>query len=309
MLLQSTSVALCPCKDYAGETLDEALERAISAVAAELSPRGRKVVIKPNLISVKRGSLACTEAAFIVAASRWFVERGARVVVGDSPAFGSATTVLAKLGVMAELQALGVGVSDFTQSRKCRLSSGVMAAVAREALDCDLLVNLPRVKAHAQTRITLAVKNCFGCLTGLQKPYWHMLYGGKSGPFVSLLLELLALLPETLTIVDGVRAMHETGPIDGEPYPLELIAAGRNPIAVDTALLEVLGAAGDYVPLAVAALRAGYRGSRLSELDFPLADPEAVAVHDFVLPKELKPIRFSILSFILSTLRRKFGGI
>ena len=265
---------------------------------------GKRVVLKPNLISASHGPLPCTEGVFILAAAKFFILKGAVVCVGDSPAFGSARSSLARLGILSELLSLGVSVSDFRQSRSVLLPSGTRARIARQALDCDLLVNMPRVKAHAQARVTLAVKNCFGCLTGLQKPLWHMVYGGQRGSFARLLLELLDVLPPTLTLVDGIRAMHGTGPMKGRPYPLRLVAAGWNPLAVDTALLQILGVDWADSPLHQAARKMELPGATMRELGFPLSRPEELAVDDFCVPVHLAPIRFRIFSFFYSSIKR-----
>lgn len=265
-------------------------------------------MLKPNLISAKHGSLPCTEAIFILAAARWFVDHGAKVSIGDSPVFGSAKRVLGRLGLLEDLCFLGVDVRDFSASRKCMLPSGKQAAVAVDALECDLLVNLPRIKAHGQTCITLAVKNCFGCLAGLQKPWWHMAYGGPGGCFADLLVDLLSILPECLTLVDGIVAMEKTGPLNGVPKPLQIVAAGTNPVAIDTALLDVLSLSPDCSPLQQAAIRAEIIGCRVEDIVFPLLSPAAIQVFDFFTPKHLKPIRFNPFRFVWSTFRRKING-
>ncbi len=266
---------------------------------------GLRVMVKPNLISAKKGPLACTEAEFTLAVSRWFIDNGAQVIIGDSPAFGSATSVLTRLGVVEDIRFLGVEISDFSSSRKLSLASGVEADMAVDALDCDLLVNLPRVKAHAQMRVTLAVKNFFGCLTGLQKPWWHMVHGGDSGRFSDLLVELLSVLPESMTLVDGIRAMHVTGPINGKPYPLQIIAAGTNPVAVDAALLSILGVSAERSSLHRAAIHAQIAGTSSEYLSFPLATASEMQVNDFLVPERLSPIRFNPFVFLRSSLLRK----
>jgi len=309
MQLESTTVALMRCPNYASASLYDCFGQVIVAVGHPVHLAGQRVVLKPNLLSTKDGPLPCTEAAFILAAARWFIDAGARVAIGDSPAFGSATANLTRLGIVQELTYLGVSLSDFTRTRSCILDSGVKAEVAEDALDCDLLVNLPRIKAHAQVRVTMAVKNCFGCLAGLQKPWWHMVHGGASGRFSDLLVQLLALLPETLTLVDGIRAMHRTGPMSGEPYPLRIIAAAKNPVAVDAALLLLLNISAECSPLQQAAMNAAIPGSGVGGLSFPLSSPQELQVNDFQVPADLNPIRFRPLSFAVSAMRRMLSGI
>jgi uncharacterized protein (DUF362 family) len=171
-------------------------------------------------------------------------------------------------------------------------------------MDCDLLVNLPRVKAHSQMRVTLAVKNYFGCLAGFHKPWWHMVHGGRGGRFSDLIVDILAVLPRSLSLVDGIVAMHKTGPVHGEPFPLGLIAGGTNPVALDTALLALLDIDLRQSPLWNAARQAGIQGTELEALVFPLAVPTDFAASDFIVPAQLEPIRFNLFRFCQNSIKR-----
>jgi uncharacterized protein (DUF362 family) len=231
------------------------------------------------------------------------------VAIGDSPSFGSARAVLDAIGALPLLHKLSVPVVEFRQVRETILPCGRKAALASAALDCDLLVNLPKVKAHSQMRVTLAVKNYFGCLSGFHKPWWHMVHGGGSGQFTHLLVDLLAVLPPSLTLVDGITAMHVTGPVHGEPFPLGIMAGGVNPVAVDTALLTLLGIDHRQSPLWLAAHRAGMMGTNPAELRFPLARPEELAKPGFLVPADLGPVRFNPCRFVSGSMKRLLLGV
>jgi len=281
----------------------------VTVCLADVRFRSTHVLLKPNLISARHGPLACTEVAFILATARWFVDQGARVCIGDSPAFGTASGVLAKLGIVEQLRSLSVPITDFDRVNTVTLASGKKAGLAADAMDCDLLINLPRIKAHAQLRVTLAVKNMFGCLVGMRKPWWHMAYGGHQGEFESLLVELMTVLPDSLTIVDGITAMSGTGPIGGHPCHLGLMAASTNPVAVDSALLSALGLDPDVSPLWRACRDAGLPGVRFNRLDFPLQVPQDFQVTDFSVPEELSPIRFNPFRFVSGSFKRALGRL
>lgn len=304
MEIGSTSVALTRCGDYREQTLRQAFDLMWAACAPPLNLRGTQVLLKPNLITDRRGLLACTEGRFILAAAQWFLDHGSRVAVGDSPAFGTAEGVLGGLGIAGALREKGVRIADFGRTRPVVLASGLQVGLAVEALDCDLLVNLPRVKAHAQMRLTLAVKNYFGCVGGMRKPLWHMVHGGTPGRFAHHLVELLAVLPNGITLVDGITTMHRTGPTGGEPYPLSLSACSVNPVALDRALLEVLGVNPMDCPLFQACRRAGLAGADLGRPTFPLLSPADLRVEGFLVPPVLAPVRFNPLRFVNNSLRR-----
>ena len=297
-------MALAACTEYDPVLLADRLELVLGSVGTLPSMHSCHVLLKPNLIATRYGPLPCTESAFMLSVARWFVDHGARVVIGDSPAFGTAEAALRTLGVARGLASLGVRIDNFSEVRNVRLACGARAGVAAASMDCDLLVNLPRVKAHAQTRVTLAVKNCFGCLAGLRKPWWHMAYGGAGTGFCDRLVQLLDVLADSLTLTDAVTAMHETGPLHGRPYDLGLIAASQNPVAMDSALLDILGISPQLSPLMLACRQAGLTGSRLEDVFFPLQKPEQFRAIDFRVPDQLAPIRFDLFRFMRNMVRR-----
>lgn len=298
------AVLLQAQSDYDPVPLADTVDRLLQLLVVAGSMRGAKVLLKPNLITARNGALACTDARLLAAIAQWFIDQGAQVAVGDSPAFGSATAVLGAIGALPALQRLGVEVVEFGRGRPLPLPCGRRATLATAALECDLLVNIPKVKAHAQMRVTLATKNLFGCLVGWHKPWWHMVYGGPQGPFAELLVQLLPLLPAGCTLVDGIQAMHRTGPIHGVPYGLGLLAGGANPVAVDTALLAVLKVPAASSPLWRAAHEAQLVGTQLEELQFPLMAAPALAVDDFEVPSILESVRFNPLRFSLGVCKR-----
>ena len=289
--------------DYNEKTLAKQLQALLEPVISS-NLRCTKVLLKPNLLTATNSGLACTDARFIIATARWFIDQGAHVQLGDSPSFGSAASVLASMGALKPLQTIGVRVVEFKNSRTAQLNHGVQAGLAQAALDCDLLVNLPKVKAHGQARVTLAVKNCFGCVSGFQKPWWHMLHGGKEGIFFDLLAALLAHLPPSIHLVDGITAMHKTGPMHGKPFPLGCMVCGTNPVAVDTVLLYILRVVPNKSPLRLAARKAGLAGTQLDELIVDRSQLDALRVDGFRIPAELNPVRFNPLRFLKNNGKR-----
>ena len=312
MLQTPFSVALTTCSDYEEHTLTPALDQVLEVIELPINLRSSEVLLKPNLISAKAGSLPCTEGALILAVARRFLDQGARVSIGDSPAFGTATSVLKKLNLLAELDRLGVRVRSFTQGVSVELPGDSQAFLARAALECDLLVNMPRIKAHDQARLTMAVKNYFGCLVGLRKAWWHMAYGGntpcKEQRFFDRLIRIPAAFPASINIIDGILAMHKSGPLHGTPYPLSLLAASTNAVAADRALHEILGVKPKHSPLMAACQRAELPGANLSHLSFPLAQPEELQVDDFQVPEQVNPVRFNPFRFLASSVRRFVMG-
>lgn len=289
---------------YSPSDLGELLERMAPFLGIDQGLAGKQVVLKPNLISIRGPSFACTDSRFLVAVARWFVDSGAVVSVGDSPAFGSTEGVLKHIDAYEGLSRLGVKIVEFSSSRDVVLDCGVRVGLAVPALDCDLLVNLPKLKAHNQMLVTLAIKNIFGIVSGIQKPMLHMRHGGSHRSFAAIILDLLAFLPSHVTIVDGIEAMHVAGPLHGKPFALNCVAASKDPVAVDSALIAALELSPVRSPLWLEAKNRGDAGVRLSDITFPFLSPQDFFGSGFMAPDELSPVRFNPLRFIFRRLKR-----
>jgi uncharacterized protein (DUF362 family) len=304
MLINSTSVALLDCSQYNLREIAGKVDQLCTAVGFKVSA-GARVLLKPNLLSGRSADhLACTHPVFVAAVAEWFVGQGAKVFIGDSPAFGTAKGVMQATGIEKALAGLPVEHINFDQSISVKLSGGVTVDLARAALECDVLVNLPRVKAHSQLYMTLAVKNYFGTVVGFQKSWWHLQYGNHAGQFASHLVDLLSVLPPGVTLLDGIVAMHDTGPIGGLPYSLGLIAAATNPVALDTALLKILRLDMAQSTLWQVCADRGLAGADPKLLDYPILKPTELMVDDFRAPTSLKPVSFNPLRMIFSGCKR-----
>lgn len=304
MELKACEVGLAACHQYDRRLLKDRVEMLCSGLGFRVSP-GSRVLLKPNLVSALRNKgLACTHPEVVAAVAEWFLDQGATVRVGDSPAFGTALGVMAACGITSALKGLPVAMVNFEGAQPVRLASGLSVGVAQAIGECDLLVNLPKVKAHGQLYITLAVKNYFGAVVGFRKPWLHARHGDIDNRFEAMLVDLLEVLPGGITLADGVEAMHVDGPVAGKPFPLHLLAGGLNPVALDTALLDVLGLPHQASPVWRECCRRHLAGSSLEELSFPLARVEEVAVQGFQPPVRLRPVSFHPWWLLRGALKR-----
>jgi uncharacterized protein (DUF362 family) len=297
-------VYLARCSGYDRAVVAALVEEMAGPLGLASSYAGHTVLLKPNLISATAPALACTDAGFIAGVALWFLDHGARVRIGDSPAFGTAARAMRRHGITAALRGLAVEPVEFVTPVPRILPCGCAVDLAAEGLECDLLVNLPKIKAHNQTYVTLAVKNIFGLVIGMRKAMLHMREGGRGGRFVAVIVDLLDLLPPHLTIADGIVAMHRNGPMNGEVLALGCVAASGNPIALDTALLALLELDPSRSPLWRESARRGMAGSSPADIVYPALPPGAFAGSGFKAPEELNGIRFNPLRFVLGMVRR-----
>ena len=304
MDLSACEVGLVACGQYDRQLLKGRVETLCNALGFRVSA-GSRVLLKPNLVTaVRNKGLACTHPEVVAAVAEWFLDQGAKVRVGDSPAFGTALGVMNACGISAALKGLPVIMVNFEEPQAVRLASGLSVGVARAVSECDLLVNLPKIKAHGQLYLSLAVKNYFGAVVGFRKPWLHARYGDIDNRFEAMLVDLLAVLPAGITLADGVVAMHTDGPVGGKPFPLYLLGGGLNPVALDASLIAVLGLPPEASPVWRECRRRNLAGSALTELSFPLAWPEEIAVQGFQAPSLLKPVSFHPWRLLRGAIKR-----
>lgn len=304
MKIDSTAVAITRCSTYDLHTIRQAVTDLFDALSFSVAP-GTKILLKPNLVSAMgHDGLACTHAHVIAAAAQWFLDHDAHVTVGDSPAFGNARRVMTRFGIKEALKGMDVTLDNMTETRKITLANGVSAKIAVAALDCDLLINLPKVKAHSQMLVSLGVKNLFGVVTGWQKPWIHIRHGKTCSCFATVLADLLHVLPDGITLIDAITAMHKTGPVAGSPYPLGLLAAATNPVALDTAFLDILKIDPAQSPLWRECLKRKLTGTSLDAISWPGLLSNNLQVNDFIVPEVLKPINFHPVQIIKGSLKR-----
>lgn len=251
--------------------------------------------------------MACTHGSFLLALGEFLVDNGAQVAIGDSPAFGSASSVLRKLGIDDRLSRLGIEVVNFNKVVQRRLDCGVNVGIAAEPLDYDYFVNAPKIKAHSQMYVTLAVKNVFGIVLGMRKAMLHMRHGGPDNMFSRIIVDLLEHLPPHFSVIDGVVAMHGTGPLHGVSLDLGCLGFSSDPVALDTSLLHALQLDPQKSPLWCESKRRGYDGADLSKIYYPMQQPEVFHGSHFLAPHQLSPVRFNPFRFFWNSLRRVAG--
>jgi len=293
MKISSVKVGILQCKSYQSHTIDDCVWRIADAVSFRL-PRGSRVLIKPNLVAARgHDGLACTHPECVASVARWCLDQGAVVSVGDSPAFGNGIDVMRRLGIAEAVKSLDVKLVSFSPGEKINLPGGNKVVVAAQVLESDFLINVPKFKAHSQLGVTLAVKNYFGIVVGWRKAVLHQTLGADKTRFSEMIVDLLTVAPPGMTIIDGVMAMHKSGPLDGENYPLGILAGSLNPVALDTALLDVIHAETDKSLLWLECRRRKLPGCNIDLLDYPFLHPDEVKVNKFLVPDVLNSIPFN----------------
>jgi uncharacterized protein (DUF362 family)/NAD-dependent dihydropyrimidine dehydrogenase PreA subunit len=243
---------------------------------------GMRVLVKPNLLQPAAPEKAIvTHPLICQTVVQYLLDKGARVQVSDSPGVGSFRKVLAETGYKEALEGLNVTLSPFERSVEVDIGEPFgRIPIAQEAMEADRVINLAKLKTHAQMYLTLGVKNIFGCIVGLRKPEWHMRTGVDRQMFAHLLVQIYQAVAPAFTIVDGILALEGHGPgKSGRPRSLGLLVGGANGHAVDKTICTLLGLdPGQLLTAAIARQMGVYDGTVHVSGDIQIVD-------DFLFPE------------------------
>jgi uncharacterized protein (DUF362 family) len=301
-----SQVSLIRANSYQLSELRPSLERLLQPLGGINSyvKSGDRVLLKPNLLTASRPGNECiTRKELVYCVAQLVKEAGGKPFLGDSPAFGSAKGVAKANGYLPLLEELDIPIREFHGQRYSTESENFHhLRLSKEAMEADVIINLPKVKSHLQLTVTLGVKNLFGCVPGKMKAWWHAEAGKDVQRFGEMLVETAQTIDPDLTIMDGVIGHEGNGPSSGEPRNLGILGASRDVFALDRAMVEILAVNPLAVPTVAAQIRLGY-DTPISEIDFPLEHPQQLRITDWKLPDNLMPIDFGLPRVIRSTFK------
>lgn len=250
---------------------------------------GEKILIKPNLLSAEPPEkIITTHPSLIKAVIRLVQQAGGRAYIGDSPALSSFRRAALKSGLIKVAEDTGADLLEFEESREVPAQPGNIfkkLEIAREVLEMDGIINLPKLKTHSLMLLTLGVKNMFGCMVGKRKGQWHLKAGSDRFYFATMLVELYAFLKPRLTVLDGIIGMEGNGPAAGNPTNTGLIAASPDAVALDTVIARLVGAGTEQFPTLLAARMKGIGVSDLGKIEILGDSLESLRLNTFRLPR------------------------
>ncbi len=228
--------------------------------------RGKRVVIKPNLVEFDPGTTINTHPMLVHAALEGFRALGAADVrIAEGPGHRRITMDLADAAgyfqTIPHFEDLFVDLNlDDVSHVALRDPFSRLKSVyfPNTALSADLLVSLPKMKTHHWVGATLSMKNFFGLVPG-------SVYGWPKNVLHwagidECIADLHAAFPRHFAIVDGIVGMEGNGPIQGNPKPVGVLVAGKDMTAVDATccrIMKINPAAIGYLRLAAGPRRLG----------------------------------------------------
>ncbi len=280
-------VSVVKCNSYEDSEVTHALCEALSAVGGlDFVTEGMTVALKANLVSFMRPEAAgTTHPAVIIALTRMLRERGARVIIGDSPGglynsvyvgrIYNATGMRAAVEAGAELnEDFSVSEAEFpeaTAAKKFKYTSYLDKV--------DAIIDVCKLKTHGMMGMSCAAKNMFGVVPGTVKPEYHYRYPSYTD-FSDMIVDLNEYFKPRLSVCDAIVGMEGNGPTAGKPRSIGCILASESPHKLDLAAAYIIGLGCDDVPTLDAARRRGLIPADVSGLEI-FGDIEGFVIGDF----------------------------
>lgn len=256
---------------------------------ARLKP-GMRVFIKPNIVFWTR----------LTPFPKWGVITTSRVVadvvellkahgidditIGEGMVGGAKDTATPahafdSLGYTTLAKRYGVKVVNLMERafEKVDLGDDMSLRFNTDILHSDFVVDLPVLKTHAQTVVSLGIKNLKGTIDIPSRKRCH-----NPDPVKDLhywVARLADPMPPMLTLIDGIYS-NERGPaFDGRLRRTDLLIASGDPLSADIVGTRVLGYKITDVPHLMHAAQNRGRPTDLSDIEIKGASIESVQTH------------------------------
>ncbi len=258
---------------------------------------GDRIFIKPNIVFWTRavdfpkwGVITTSRVveAMVVLLKEMGVDRitiGEGIVTRSPNDRETPAHAFETLGYHALARRYGVAVVNLMERpfRRVDLGDGLSLRYGEEILECDRVVDLPVLKSHTQTVVSLGIKNLKGTIDLPSRKKCH-----NPDPIRDLhfwVARLADPLPPVFTLIDGIYS-NERGPgFDGRMRRSDTLVASGDLLSADLAGARLLGHPPETVPHLVHA--AGNRGRPLDLSDIEVVgEPlESLAFrHEFDRP-------------------------
>jgi uncharacterized protein (DUF362 family) len=258
----------------------ESVRQAVDLCAGlDHMPSGARVFIKPNIVFWTRA----------VAFPKWGVITTSRVVEDiiillkergiEDITIGEGTVTMRPKDTATPAHAfetLGYGVlkqkygirflNIFERPfEKIDLGDGVELNFNSDILNSDFVVDLPVMKAHNQTVVSLGIKNLKGTIDIPSRKRCHTMAAGKDLNF--RVARLADKMPPMLTLQDGIYTCERGPGPDGRMHRSNLLVASPDVLAADLVGAKLLGYEPQQVPHLMYAAHNHHRPVDLSDID------------------------------------------
>lgn len=239
--MTKSKVSIVRCASYKQPEVEGAVKIAVEqlgGIEKFIKPNSR-VLIKPNLLSARAPEEGVdTHPEVVRAVARLVKTITPHILLGDSPGgwgIKDIDRVYEKSGMKKICLQENIKLVKFDKA--VMLDGFPIASVVKEV---DAIVSVPKLKSHATTVLTGAVKNMFGAVVGLHKAQCH-LKAPMPDKFAPVLAHVYSLVKPVLSVMDGIVGMDGEGPAAGRLRDFGIILASGDGVSLDAVFAQLAG--------------------------------------------------------------------
>jgi uncharacterized protein (DUF362 family) len=273
-------------EDYAKVT-EEAVQNAGGLEG--IVKKGDTVIIKPNICTFAASDSGKTtdyrtvqkivDLVSALGASKIIVAEG--TIAGD--AFSSVFLSVNHYDLIKGAELLDLNKfnkEDCYELKPERSLTGKAIFIPKVYMDADVVINVAKLKTHFQPEafVSLSLKNCYGVPPGQiyglgSKDGLHML-GLKES-----IVDINRIRKPDFSVIEGIVGGEGYGPLSNDPVQSNIILAGKDPVALDTAAITFMGFTPDQSPHLKLAGEEHLGISDLSKIKVVGAELEKIKMH------------------------------
>jgi uncharacterized protein (DUF362 family) len=256
----ASNVHIADVADYNADLAD-VVRRQYDHFRERVPLKGKRVVLKPNLVEYHRDKVVNTNPNVIAAAIELCRrEEAAEVIVAEGPAhWRNVESLVGASGLGDVLRHYKAPFVDLNHDEpvKCvnlgRLTGLSHLFLSQTITTADVVISMPKLKAHHWAVATVSLKNMFGALPGICYgwPKNELHWRGIDNSIV----DITATRTPELAIVDGIIGMEGDGPLNGTAKKMGILVMGCDLVAVDATCCRLMQLDADRVPYLVLANR------------------------------------------------------
>ncbi len=164
--------------------------------------------------------------------------------------------------------------------KKVYLGDGITLKFNEDILESDFLVDLPVMKSHNQTVVSLGIKNLKGTIDIASRKKCHSTDPEKNLDYH--VARIADPMPPALTVIDGIYSLERGPGFDGRMRKSNLLVASNDILSADMVGSKLLGH--DPATVGHLALAAGRKGRPLDLSDIEVIGEkieEVASYHEF----------------------------
>ncbi len=244
--------------DYKDKNIEKFLDGFFLSVKDRI-PKDGLILLKPNLLQATTPEKAITTHPLFIENVIVSLKKitNSKLILADSPGsnFNNYEQVLKKTGVWDICRKYNLEIIKVEQTKPKEKNGFIYSSLIDEV---DLILNLPKLKTHSLTGLTLAVKNLFGMIPGTNKVSFHRKFPKDDELAKSIYNYFKTIETPIINILDGILAHEGEGPSRGSPKFLGLIACSENAEALDICVTDILGLKRNFCKTSKAAIDNGF---------------------------------------------------